>query len=415
MRLTDAYAASPVCSPTRASIMTGKYPARLHVTKFISPQDYVPNPNAKLLDPDWTPYLRLEEETIAEALKKLGYVTAGFGKWHLSRVKTPPESLPFNPDKQGFDQHFVTYKPVPSMARKWQTPEDDAHNVGIITEKSLEFMEKNRERPFFLFVSHNSIHTPLVEKKALISKYRRKPDVDSPTNHPVIGAMIETLDRSVGRLLAKIDEMKLTERTLVLFYSDNGGLDWTATEGQIAANDPLRAGKADLYEGGIRVPLIVRWPGRIPPGRVSGEPVTSVDLFPTLLEAAGGTETGKDTDGVSLLPLLTGPVVPGRDALFWHYPHYHKFGAFPSSAIRKGEYKLIEWHEAGIYGSDNRYELYDLVDDLGESRNLASVLPEKTRELAADLENWRRSVGAQMPKRNPDYRPEGQPRARDRE
>ena len=293
------------------------------------------------------------------------------------------------------------------MAREWQTPEDDAHNVGIITEKSLEFMETNRERPFFLFVSHNSIHTPLVEKEALISKYRRKPDADSPTNHRVIGAMIETLDQSVGRLLAKLDELELTERTLVLFYSDNGGLDWTATDGRIAANDPLRAGKADLYEGGIRVPLIVRWPGRIAPGRVSGEPVNSVDLFPTLLEAAGDAERGGGTDEMSLLPVLTGSAALGRNALFWHYPHYHKFGAFPSSAVRKGKYKLIEWHEAGIYGLENRYELYDLENDLGETRNLASSLPERTRDLAADLEHWRSSVEAQMPRRNPDYRPEG--------
>ena len=406
MRFTDAYAASPICSPTRASIMTGKYPARLRVTQFISPGDYAGDA-IKLLEPDWTRRLPLEEKTIAEALKDIGYVTAAFGKWHLSQAKTPPGSLPFNPDKQGFDEDFVTYKPVPRMAREWQTPENDAHNVGIITEKSLEFMEKNRERPFFLFVSHNSVHTPLVEKEALISKYQAKPDVDAPTNHPVIGAMIETLDLSVGRLLAKLDDLGMSERTLVIFFSDNGGLEWSGDDGPVPSNHPLRAGKGDLYEGGIRVPLIARWPTVVAPGRVVEEPVSSVDLFPTFVEAAGGVDKHNEIDGVSLLPLLRGAASLDRDSLFWHYPHYHGSGALPSSAIRKGSYKLLEWHEERIYGLENRYDLYDLSQDLGESNNLASSRPEKTRELAADLDSWRNSVRAQMPERNPAYRSAG--------
>ena len=408
-RFTDAYAASPICSPSRASIMTGKYPARLRVTQFISPGDYA-GEGIKLSELDWTRRLPLEEQTVAEALKDMGYATAAFGKWHLSQAKTPPGSLPFNPDKQGFDQHFVTYKPVPRMAREWQSPENDAHNVRIITEKSLEFMEENRERPFFLFVSHNSVHTPLVEKEALISKYRAKPDVDAPTNHPVIGAMIETLDLSVGQLLAKLDELNLTERTLVIFFSDNGGLEWSGDDGPVPSNHPLRAGKGDLYEGGIRVPLIARWPTVIDPGTVVEEPVSSVDLFPTLVQVAEGAEKRGEIDGVSLLPLLLGAASLDRTSLFWHYPHYHGSGALPSSAVRKGSYKLLEWHEERIYGLENRYELYDLTRDLGESNDLASSRPEKTRELAADLENWRNSVGAQMPKRNPDYRPAGDPR-----
>ena len=408
MRFTDAYAASPICSPTRASIMTGKHPARLRVTQFISPGDYAEDA-IKLLEPVWTRRLPLEEETVAEALKDSGYVTAAFGKWHLSQAKTPPGSLPFNPDKQGFDEHFVTYKPVPRMAREWQTPENDAHNVRFITDRSLEFMEKNRERPFFLFVSHNSVHTPLVEKEALISKYRAKPDADAPTNHPVIGAMIETLDLSVGRLLAKLDELDLSERTLVLFFSDNGGLEWSGDEGQVPANHPLRAGKGDLYEGGIRVPLIARWPAVVAAGSVVEEPVSSVDLFPTFVEAAGGADKHDEIDGVSLLPLLRGAASLDRDALFWHYPHYHGSGALPSSAVRKGRFKLLEWHEERIFGLENRYELFDLTGDLGETTDLASSRPEKTRELAADLENWRNSVGAQMPRRHPDYRSAGGP------
>lgn len=411
MRFTNAYAAGAVCSPTRASIMTGKYPARLHVTKFISPQDYSPREDARLLEPEWTPYLPLGEETIAEVLKELRYVTACFGKWHLSRAKTPPESLAFNPDKQGFDEHFVTYKPVPAMAKEWQTAENDAHNVRIITEKSLEFIERNRDKPFFLFVSYNTIHTPLMEKESLISKFRKKPNASLPTNHPIIGAMIETLDLSIGQLLAKLDELELSEKTMVLFFSDNGGLDWTPEEGQVADNSPLRAGKGDRYEGGIRVPLIVRWPPMVVPASVCHEPVISVDLFPTFLKAAGGIKGSKDIDGLSLLPLLTQSGPLDRETLYWHYPHYHKFGAFPSSAIRQGRYKLIEWHEARIYDLENQYELYDLVEDLGETNNLASSMPEKTRDLAEDLEKWRHSVEAQMPKHNPDYLPEEKQRS----
>ena len=221
--------------------------------------------------------------------------------------------------------------------------------------------------------------------------------------------MIENLDLSVGRLLAKLDELDLSESTLVLFFSDNGGLEWSGEDGQVPANHPLRAGKGDLYEGGIRVPLIARWPTVVAPGSVVEEPVSSVDLFPTFVEAAGGVGKYGEIDGASLLPLLRGAASLDRDSLFWHYPHYHGSGALPSSAIRKGSYKLLEWHEERIYGLENRYELYNLADDLGESTDLASNRLEKTRELAADLENWRNSVGAQMPQRNPDYRPAGPP------
>ena len=221
--------------------------------------------------------------------------------------------------------------------------------------------------------------------------------------------MIETLDLSVGRLLAKLDELNLSERTLVLFFSDNGGLEWSGGDGPVRSNHPLRAGKGDLYEGGIRVPLIARWPSVVAPGSVVEEPVSSVDLFPTFVEAAGGIDEQDEIDGVSLLPLLRGADSLDREALFWHYPHFHGSGALPSSAVRKGSYKLLEWHEERIYGLENRYELYDLTDDLGESTDLASSQPEKTRELAADLEIWRDAVVAQMPKRNPDYRPAGPP------
>ena len=389
MRFTNAYAAAPVCSPTRASIMTGKYPARLHLTDFIPGRR--PPAGSRLAHPEWQKYLPLEEITLAEALKKEGYATACFGKWHLSQAKTPPQSLPYNPDKQGFDAHFVTYKPVPDMAQPWQSAEDDAHNVAIITKKSLQFIEENRQRPFFLTVSHNTIHQPLLEKKALIAKYQAKAGADLPENEPIIAAMLETLDTSVGRILEKLADLDLAEDTIVLFYSDNGGVERDADQ------SPLESGKASLYEGGIRVPLIIRWPGRIAAGSISHELVSSVDFFPTLLQATGSRQHFENLDGISLMPVLTQSGNLTRDALYWHYPHYHSFGEGPCGAIRQGKYKLIEWYEASLLGREHQIELFDLQADIGETRNLTSRMPEKARELRHKLQAWRSAVEAQMP------------------
>jgi uncharacterized sulfatase len=389
MQFTDAYAACPVCSPTRASIVTGKYPARLHLTDFIPGN---PFPGAKLRQPDWRKYLPLEETTIAEILRSVGYATASFGKWHLSIEKKPPESLPFNPEEQGFDESIVTYKPT-----RTQDPEADAHNVEAITQKCLDFMEKNRERPFFLYVPHNSIHDPLKEKAALVEKYERKQGADLPENNPVIGAMLETLDSSVGRLMSKLTELELARKTLFIFYSDNGGLK------KDAAQTPLRGGKAQLYEGGIRVPLIIRWPGVIEAGSECDVPVSSVDMFPTLAEIGGISKIKSDLDGESLLTLLRNQGELSRDAIFWHYPHYHSAGIAPSSAIRKGKYKLIEWFDTSLPETDSEYELYDLETDLGETTNLRNELPKVFDELRTRLSQWRKDVGAQELEPNPDY------------
>ena len=392
MKFTDAYAACPVCSPTRASIMTGKYPARLHLTDFIPGG---PFPYEKLRQPDWQKYLPLEEVTIAEVLKTAGYATAGFGKWHLSVAKKPPESLPYNPDKQGFDESVITYKPASG-----HDPEADAHNVEIITEKSLEFLHKHKDKPFFLYVTHNTIHAPIMGKKKLIEKYKRKAGADSPRNNPILGAMIEELDDSVGRLLRKLDELKIADRTIVIFFSDNGGLEKDAKQ------TPLRSGKANLYEGGIRVPLIIRWPGVVKPGSICSEPVISVDFFPTILEIIGLENKKKmAVDGVSLLPLLMQNSSLNRQAIYWHYPHYHSSSIGPCGAVRAGDYKLIEWFDESICGPGNRFELYNLKKDIGEQNNLAKKMPEKTEELKKILQDWRNEVNAQMLKPNPDYNP----------
>jgi len=393
MKFTDAYAACPVCSPTRASIMTGKYPARLHLTDFIAGGNF---PHEKYKQPEWQKYLPLEEITIAEVLKTAGYATASFGKWHLSIAKKPPESLPYNPDKQGFDEYIVTYKPSSR-----HDPETDAHNVEIITEKSLEFLQKNKDRPFFLYVTHNTIHGPILGKKKLVEKYRNKPGADLPQNNPVIGAMIEELDNSVGKLLKRLDELKIADNTIVVFFGDNGGLERSAKQ------TPLRSGKANLYEGGIREPLIVRWPGVVQPGSICSEPVISVDFFPTFLRTLGLESMVKEpVDGTSLLPLLRQSGALNRQAIYWHYPHYHSSSIGPCGAVRKGDYKLLEWFDETICGPGNKFELYNLKQDIGEQNSLAKKMPEKTSELRELLTNWRNKVNAQMLTPNPNYNPQ---------
>ena len=392
MKFTDTYAACPVCSPTRASIMTGRYPARLHLTDFIAGGNY---PHEKYSQPEWQKYLPLEEVTIAEICKTAGYATASFGKWHLSITKKPPGSLPYNPDKQGFDEWFVTYKPSSK-----DDPESDAHNVKAITQKSLDFLDRHKNYPFFLYVTHNTIHAPVLGKKKLVQKYKDKPGSDRPENNPVLGAMIEELDDSVGRLLKKLKDLRIDDRTLVVFFGDNGGLERDAKQ------TPLRSGKANLYEGGIREPLIVRWPGVVTPGSMCSEPVISVDFFPTFVEVLGlENQVTHTIDGVSLLPLLkqSGPL--RREAIYWHYPHYHSSSIGPCGAVRSGDYKLIEWFDETICGPGNELELYNLKEGIGERDNLTQKMPEKTRRLKDMLATWRSKVSAQMLSPNPNYDP----------
>jgi len=393
MRFTDAYAACPVCSPTRASIMTGKYPARLHITDYIPGDTF---PYEKLRMPEWQKYLPLDEVTIAEVFKGAGYITASFGKWHLSTAKKPPESELYDPDKQGFDEMLITEKPDSK-----QDPEKDAHNVELITEKSLGFLERNKDKPFFLYVAHNTIHAPLMGKKKLIEKYKAKSGSDLPENNSVVGAMLEELDNSVGELLKKLDELKIADKTIVIFFSDNGGLE------AVSKQTPFRSGKANLYEGGIRVPFIVRWPGTVKPGSICSEPVISVDFLPTFVEILGlENKIPNPIDGVSLLPLLTQREAFNRQAIYWHYPHYHSAGIGPCGAIRSGNYKLIEWFDETICGPANKFELYNLKEDVGEQNNLAKQMPEKLDELRKMLSNWRDKVNAQMLTPNPNYDPQ---------
>jgi len=396
MKFNDAYAAAPVCSPTRASIMTGKYPARLHLTDFIKGRSPT---NKKLLTPDWTAYLPLEEVTIAEALKSDGYVTGHFGKWHLNKDKKYKLGRPMDPGSQGFDDVLTTHKPGKGPKSIY---ENDEHHVRQITERAIAFIKENKDKPFFCYIPHNTIHRPDKERKELVEKYRKKPGADNDQkyghNNPVQAAMLETLDKSVATILKKLDELNLSDKTIVVFFSDNGHLGPKDSK-------PLRGSKADLYEGGIRTPLIVRWPGVVKPGSQCNVPVISVDFFPTFLEVAGLKVTDPKVDGQSLIPLLKQTGKPRRAAIYWHYPHYHDQGVAPSGAIRQGDYKLIEWFEKSIDGTDTEgaLELFNLKDDTSERHNLAKKMPEKAAGLYEELKHWRKSVNAREMVKNPKY------------
>ncbi len=392
MKFTDAYGACPVCSPTRASIFSGQYPARVGITDFITGHW---RPYEKLRVPiNRTQYLPLEIETIAEALKPAGYTSGMFGKWHLGWGKHIPTN-------QGFDKQRVTSGPH----YKFRTnPQDevppDLNQADYLTDECINFLEANKDNPFCCFVTHFAVHIPLQADKDLILKYANKPVPDSGVNNPVYAAMVAHVDRSVGRIMQKLDDLNLTENTVVVFFSDNGGLRQTFTgRGPIVStNAPLRDEKGTLYEGGIREPLIIRWPGKIEAGSVCETPVSSVDFYPTFLDMAKANKPDQTLDGESLVPLIQQKGDLQRDAIYWHYPHYHH--SVPAGAIRQGDYKLIEFYD------DNPLELYNLKTDISETINLAESKPELAKELQQKLARWRKEVNAAMPVENPDFDPD---------
>lgn len=389
MRFTDSYAASCVCSPTRAALMTGRHPARLHLTTFLPGRKDMPT--QKLIQPVIRQQLPGEEITLAEVLKSRGYVCGIFGKWHLGNQ---PEAGPL---AQGFDVYrggegrYFQFKGPNLVAR-----DKLEYLTDRLTEEAELFLQANRERPFFLYLPHFAVHIPLQAKPDLLAIYQNKArtaPADLVRKNPHYAAMMHSLDESVGRIVKKLDELNLSDRTIVLFTSDNGGL--SVVEGAntpATSNAPLRDGKGYLYEGGIRVPWIIRWPKVVPAGQVCSVPVRSEDLFITLAAAAGAKlPEDRDYDGVSLIPLLQGRAnsLP-REYLYWHFPHYSNQGGRPSSAIRFGDWKLIEHFE------DGQLELFNLRSDLGETRNLAEQHPDLRDKLHSELVAWRKRVGAQM-------------------
>ena len=413
MRFTDAYAAAPVCSPTRASILTGKHPARLRITDWLPGRE--DKPDQQLKRPAIQSFLPLDELTLAEALQAGGYKTAFFGKWHLG------ESPEHWPEHQGFDlnlggcgkgtppSYFSPYK-LPNLP---DGPEGE-YLTDRLTSEAIRFIEQNREKPLLVYLSHYAVHNPLQAKPALLEKYKAKAAklpaggsleflddngraVRQVQNNPAYAAMVENLDDNVGRILDKLEKLKLDENTIVIFTSDNGGL--SNAEGSPTSNLPLRAGKGWPYEGGVREPLLVKWPGTTRPGSVCTKPVASPDFFPTILAIAGLPPLPQQhLDGTSLVPELQGTDSPERP-IFWHYPHYSNQGGSPYGAVRLGDFKLIEWYE------DMRVELYDLRNDIAEKNNLATDKPETAAALTTRLHDWRADVKAQMPQPNTAYDP----------
>lgn len=408
MRFTQSYAACPVCSPSRAAIMTGQYPQRFQLTDWLPGRP--DRPDQRLKRPMLRNHLPLEATTIADLLKPAGYVCASIGKWHLGGDG-------FEPTKQGFEiniagdaagspqSYFAPFRRPNGKAMPGLSDAPDGEYLpDRLTTEAEKFITANRERPFFLYLPHFTPHTPLKAKENLVKKYPAAGTFNGQQNNPIYAAMLESLDESVGRIVAKLDELKLSDRTIVLFTSDNGGL--ATTEGPntpATSNAPLREGKGWLYEGGIRVPLLVKWPGRVKANSTNDVTVCGIDLLPTIRDACGLEKTDSlKTDGVSLLPLLQQSGTLSRDSLFWHYPHYANQGGKPGAAIRAGEWKLIEFYEEG------RRELFHVAKDVSESRNLAEQDPDRVRELSEKLDAWRKSVGALMPELNTAYVPNPQ-------
>ncbi|MEM7368609.1 MAG: sulfatase [Bacteroidota bacterium] len=461
VRFTNAYAACHVCSPTRASILTGKYPATINLTDWLPGRGETPFQklsNAKIYQ-----HLPYSETTIAEVLKDVGYNTAIMGKWHLGKD-------PSTPMAHGFDLHIPDWHTNPGRKRGFHNPHlfkglEDSKEGDYLTDrmadKAVEYIEENKDNPFFLYMAHFAVHDPIEGRKDLVEKYKKKlasqpeqegPDFilegnpDNPTNpsraeldklmelpeyantyksypndlvkvkqkqdNVEFAAMVEAVDQSLGRIVNKLNELGLDDNTIIVFFADNGGMsaangtprrvlkEEQLDEAYSTSNLPLRGAKGWLYEGGIREPMIIKWPQKGKVGIECHEPVISVDFYPTLLEMIGESDrVTQDKEGKSLVPLLKGEEME-RGPIYWHFPHYSNHGMHcPGGGIRDGDYKLLDYFENGTI------QLFNLKEDIGEQNDLSKIEVEKAQELKAKLDQWRIDVGAQMMKPNPNYDP----------
>lgn len=426
VRFTDAYAAAPVCSPTRASIMTGRYPARLGLTTYLGSD----RARGRVIDAPYVDHLPLEEVSLASALKQHGYQTWHVGKWHLGDAPYYPKAHGFEVNLGGCDwghPHRGYFSPY-GLETLPDGPEGE-YLTDRLTDEAIGLIrgrhDRGDPRPFFLYLSHYAVHTPIQAPPELVDKYIRKAKgrgLDRvtalqeggffPADQPWLrgrrilrrtlqsdvhyAAMVENLDTNLGRLFRALDETGDAERTVIIFTSDNGGL--STAEGSPTSNAPLAEGKGWMYDGGLREPLIVKWPGVTQAGSVCAVPVTSPDFYPTILDMAGlPPRPDQHVDGVSLVGVLRGQDELANRSIYWHFPHYGNQGGTPGSAVRQGNYKLIEFYE------DGRLELYDVVRDPGERENRARALPKAAAALHADLQRWRTTMGAKTPEANRDF------------
>lgn len=406
MRFTNGYAANPVCSPTRYSLMTGKYPTRVQATNFFSGKR-----SGRFHPAPLNSNMPLNEVTIAQALKQKGYATFFAGKWHLGSTEE------YYPQNRGFDINIgghsrggpytgkKYFAPFENPQMKVESPAGD-HLPDRLARDTASFIHDNSDQPFLAYLAFYSVHTPLMGRPDLVEKYRKKAESiggkefateeqifgDKPRQvrilqkHAVYAAMVEAMDQAVGKVLGQLEESGVADNTVVLFTSDNGGL--STSEGLPTSNLPLRGGKGWIYEGGIREPWIVRYPGVTNPGSESAQPICSIDLFPTVA-AAAGIKVQHPVDGIDLTPALKGEAL-NRESLYWHYPHYSNQGGIPGGAIREGDFKLIERYE------DGRVHLYNLKTDVGESRDLAAEMPDKVDAMRKRLHAWYHTVDARF-------------------
>ena len=413
IRFTRAYAASPVCSPTRSSILTGRSPARTGNTAYfgdLQPTDLSDGYNKPLIPPKYKDYLDPEEKTIAESLKDEGYATFFAGKWHLGSEGFWPEDNGFDINKGGWtkggpyggEKYFSPYGNP-----KLKDGPNGEHLPERLASETVNFIKENRENPFFAYLSFYSVHTPLMGKPELIEKYKNKKEalmaVDTiwgtegknrvrlAQNHEVYAAMVEAMDQAVGKVLEALKKYGLDKKTAVFLMSDNGGL--STSEGLPTSNKPLRAGKGWLYEGGIRVPMILRWNGNIDEGRTSEIPILSTDFYPTIMEITNSRPLPDQyLDGKSFLKYAKNKeIIADERPIYFHYPHYGNQGGSPGSAIIQNNWKLILWYET------NQIELYNLAKDIEENSNLANQYPNKASDMLSDLKEWLKNVNAKIP------------------